>query len=178
MAAGRTIVLVDESGFRLLPMVVRAYAPRGQTPVLGSPLSWDHLSVFGAITLDGELYTQIRPCSIKGPDVVRFLHYLLRCIPGNLLVIWDNLPAHRCRAVKDFLAQGGARRLELIALPAYAPELNPAEGVWDYLKRVELANVCCQDKTELRYELRRAVKRLRQKPHALLGCLKEPGIYV
>ena len=49
---GRTIVFADQSGFYLLPAVVRTYAPIGQTPVLHEQLSRDHLSVMSAITLE------------------------------------------------------------------------------------------------------------------------------
>src|SRR5215207_6564298 len=34
---GRTIVFCDQSGFYLLPMVVRTYAPLGKTPILHEP---------------------------------------------------------------------------------------------------------------------------------------------
>ena len=49
---GTTIVFADQSGFYLLPAVVRTYAPIGQTPVLHEQLSRDHLSVMSAITLE------------------------------------------------------------------------------------------------------------------------------
>jgi hypothetical protein len=49
---GRTIVFADQSGFYLLPAVVRTYAPIGQTPVIHEQLSRDHLSVMSAITLE------------------------------------------------------------------------------------------------------------------------------
>jgi transposase len=176
--AGQTIVFTDESGFRLLPAVVRTYAPRGQTPVLNVPLSYDHLSVMGAVTMDGALLTWIQDHSVKGKDVVRFLKHLLASIPGKILLIWDNLPAHRGQVVKDFLAQGAAKRLMLKALPAYAPELNPQEGVWRFLKYVELKNVCCHHLAELRLEVRRAIERLRFKIEVILGCIRRPGYVV
>ena len=69
---------------------------------------------------------------LGGPDVVRFLRHLLRHIPGLLLVIWDGAPIHHGQAVKDFLASGGAARLQLEVLPGYAPDLNPDEGLWNY----------------------------------------------
>ncbi len=53
-----TIVFVDEAGFYLLPMVVRTYAPRGQTPILRVRLTRDHLSAIGGITQDGRLFMQ------------------------------------------------------------------------------------------------------------------------
>lgn len=54
-------------------------------------------------------------------------------------------------------------------LPAYAPELNPDEGVWQYLKDVELPNVTCTNLRQLRLYLHRALMRLRSKPHLLLS---------
>jgi len=76
--------------------------------------------------------------------LLRLLRLLLRKVRGKLLVIWDGAPIHRGQPVKDFLRRGAARRLHLEQLPAYAPELNPDEGIWNYLKRVELGNQCGQ----------------------------------
>ena len=92
---GRTIVFADQSGFYLLPGVVRTYAPVGQTPILKEHLSRDHLSAMSAITLEGKLYMKEQERSFKGEDVVRFLKHLLRQIPGKLLIIWDGSPIHR-----------------------------------------------------------------------------------
>jgi transposase len=109
------------------------------------------------------------------PDVVRFLQHLLRHIPGQLLIVWEGAPIHRAHVVKDFLAQGGAARIWLEQLPAYAPELNPEEGIWNYLKRVELRNVCCDDLAEFRLELRLATARVRHKRTVIQGCITECG---
>ena len=54
---------------------------------------------------------------------------MLRCIPDKLLVVWDRASIHRNQAVKDFLAAGAAARLHLEHFPAYAPDLNPDEGM-------------------------------------------------
>jgi transposase len=169
---------VDQSGFYLLPMVVRTYAPIGQTPVLHEELSRDHLSAISGITLEGKLLMMEQERSFKGPDVVRFLRHALRRISGKLLVIWDGSPIHRSRAVKNFLSDGAAARLQLEQLPGYAPELNPDEGVWKHLKCVELKNICCQSLSELKNELRKAKERLRHKRDVILGCIKQPGFEV
>jgi transposase len=175
---GRTIVFCDQSGFYLLPAVVRTYAPVGQTPLLKERLSRDHLSAMSAITLEGKLYMIEQERAFKGKDVVRFLKHLLRQIPGKLLIIWDGSPIHRGRAIKDFLASGASRRLKLEQLPGYAPDLNPDEGVWKHLKCVELKNLCCKSLKELKVELRKAKERLRHKRDVILGCIKQPGFEV
>jgi transposase len=178
MKEGRTILFADQSGFYLLPTVVRTYAPIGQTPVLGEHLSHDHLSVMSGITLEGRLLMIEQDRAFKGLDAVRFLKHALIQIPGKLLVIWDGSPIHRSKAVKEFLAEGAASRMQLEQLPAYAPDLNPDEGVWKHLKCVELKNLCCQNIAELRTELRKAKERLRHKVHVILGCIRQPGFEV
>jgi transposase len=140
---------------------------------LHAPLTHDHLSAISALTQEGRLLLAVQERPFRGPDVVRFLQHLLRQVPGPLLVIWDGAPIHRAQVVKDFLAQGAAARLQLEQLPGYAPELNPDEGIWHYLKHVELRNLCCDDLAELRRELRLAVQRLRHKRHVLQGCIAQ-----
>lgn len=163
-------MFVDEAGFYLLPMAVRTYAPRGETPLLRVPLTRDHLSAISGITPQGKLYMMVQDTAFDGLAIVRFLRHLLRHIPGKVLLIWDGLPAHHGQVVKDFLAQGAAQRLHLERLPGYAPDLNPDEGVWHYLKSVELRNLCCHNLSELRRALRLATWRLRQKVRILRGC--------
>ena len=136
--------------------------------------------MISAITPEGELYTTMQERAFDGPAVVRFLKHLLHHIPGKLLVVWDRLPAHRSQVIKDFLRQGGSQRLYLAQLPSYAPELNPDEGVWNYLKRVELRNLCSHNLPELRSELRKAVLRLRRKTTVIQGFIHQvyPGACV
>jgi transposase len=64
----------------------------------------------------------------------------------------------------------------LESFPAYAPELNPDEGIWNYLKNVELKNLCCSDLEELRQEILQAIKRLRQKTHIIKACFQQAGL--
>lgn len=177
VAEGGTVVFVDQSGFYLMPSKVRTYAPVSQTPVIRAPLSRDHLSATGGITPEGKLYLMVQERAYRGRDVVRFLKHLARHVSGKLLVLWDGAPIHRSRVVKEYLSNGAARRIHLEQFPSYAPELNPAEGIWSYLKRVELKNLCCQSISHLNYELTKARERLRHKTNVILGCIKQPGFY-
>jgi transposase len=175
---GRTIVWVDEAGFSLLPAVVRTYAPAGQTPILRVWLTRDHLSVISGITSEGRLLYLAQARAYRSEDVARFLHHLLRHLPGKVLVIWDGAPIHGGRPIADVLANGDADRLRLERLPGYAPELNPDEGIWHILKQVELRNVRCADLRELRRVLDLAILRLRRRPHVIRGCITEAGYEV
>ncbi|MGH3803211.1 MAG: transposase [Pseudonocardiaceae bacterium] len=158
-----------------MPFVARTYAPGGQTPVLRAPLTRDHRSVISGLTAAGEVFTHIQAEAFTGETIVAFLRQLLRQVPGTLLVVWDGATIHRCQAVQDFLARGAAARLHLERLPGYAPELNPDEGVWNLLKRLELKNRCCQTMDELRSELGLAIRRLQRKRHLLRAGVAQCG---
>lgn len=172
-----TIVFIDESGFYLLPGVVRTYAPRAQTPILKSILSYAHLSVMSGITMQGQLLTLTRKHALTSLDSVRFLKQVKQQMRSRLLVIWDGSPIHR-KEVTRFMADGGSRYIHLEQLPAYAPDLNPAEGVWQHLKHVELRNVCCKDLSHPGRELKLAVMRLRSKPQIIRSFFDGAGLSI
>ena len=175
---GRTIVFIDESGFYLLPIVVRTYAPCGCTPVLKEFLSHDHLSVIGAVTPKGRLFLKTYQHSVTSREVVAFLGQLQRLIPGLLLVIWDGSPTHRSKVIKAYLSAGAAKRIHLEQLPGYAPELNPTEWVWSYLKIVDLANIACTFLSELDNLIQKAKKRLQCKPELIQAFIHNAGYEV
>jgi transposase len=166
---------VDEAGCYLLPALVRTYAPRGQTPRIAATVTRDHLAVISGVTPKGQLFAQIYRGSITGARVVRFLRHLERCLPGPLIVIWDGASIHGGEEVKQFLAAGHRARIRLVRLPGYAPELNPAEGVWHTLKDKELANVACADLSPLRQELAQAIRRLRRRSDVIRGYYRKAG---
>jgi transposase len=149
--------------------VVRTYAPVGHTPILREWCTRDHLSAISALSPEGKLYFHSQDHSLNSDDVVAFLEHLLREMPGQIVIIWDGAPIHRSHIIKEFLANGASQRLHLERLPAYAPELNPGEGLWQQLKGVELRNVCGVNLPHLRRELRDAVKRVRRKPRLIKG---------
>jgi len=100
---------------------------------------------------------------------------VLRKITGKIVVIWDGSPIHRGQEIKELLKRGAAKRLRLEQLPGYATDLNSDEGVWNYLKRVELGNVCCSDLDHLHRELIRARERLRHKREIIRSCSRQCG---
>ncbi len=133
------------------------------------------MSTIGALTEHGRLLLRMQRSAYRSHAVVRFLRHLLQHIPGNILVMWDGSPIHRSGMIKDFLSSDAAKRLQVERLPGYAPELNPVEAVWHYLKHVALRNVCCDTLDEVQYELRLAVANLRHKLDILRNFPKHCG---
>ena len=159
---GRIIVFIDESGVSERPHRVRSWAPKGQTPVLQYSFTWKQLSAVAGISF-WNIYFKLVHGAFRAAEIVAFLKALRRHLaPRKLLIIWDRLPAHRSRLVRDYVeSQNDAVELEF--LPAYAPELNPVEYLWAHWKHHELANFCPKDFAELsavaRAKLRRTQRR-------------------
>ncbi|MBI2854633.1 MAG: transposase [Chloroflexi bacterium] len=65
------------------------------------------------------------------------MRHLAEHVSDKLLVVWDGNPIHHGDEVRRFLASNEGKGVHLEQLSVYAPELNPDEGIWNYLKQVE-----------------------------------------
>jgi transposase len=173
----RVLVFVDESGFYLLPGVVKTYGPEGQTPVVSEWQTRDHLSVMGGVTSRGRVYTLVRPTSLSGLHSIEFLIHLGRLAGDRLLVIWDGSPIHRRDWVREFVEEAGGK-IQLEPLPPYAPDLNPVEWLWRHLKRVEMADLSCLDLEQLHMELHLALGRVRGKCRLIPSFFEGAGLAI
>jgi len=81
---------------------VRTWAPRGQTPVPQHHFNWKVLSAAAGVAW-WNFYFRLYPGAIHATEVIDFLGHLLRHRPGKLLVVWDGLPQHRARLVREFI---------------------------------------------------------------------------
>lgn len=176
------LVFLDESGFFLTPTVRRTLAPRGKTPVLSAWDRRDRLSAISAITVSPvagrpNLYFEVYPHSIKGPQVVQFLADLHRRL-GAITVVWDRGPIHdKAKVVRSWLADHPGVMTE--KLPAYAPHLNPDEGVWSWTKYGRLANLAAEDTDELWENVVGELVSAKHRPELLSGFIREtelPGV--
>jgi transposase len=148
------VVLIDETGLLLNPLVRRSWAVRGRTPVIGGDGGHrKKVSVIGAVSVSpaarrlGLYFATLPDGFFTAVAVVGFLRDLLKQLRGNVVVVWDGGPHHRGPAVREFLRRN--RRLRLERLPAYAPDLNPVEAVWSWLKWGRLANFIPDALTDL-----------------------------
>jgi transposase len=156
------IVFIDESGLSERPCRARTWAPRGETPVLQYSFSWKQLSVIAGVTC-WRFYFRLFSGTIRTPQVIEFLKVLHGTIGEKVLIIWDRLQAHRSKLVHRYVEeQDGAIALEF--LPAYAPELNPVEYVWGYLKHHALPNYCARDLGDLAQRARRNLSSMQRRP--------------
>ncbi|MFC6618766.1 IS630 family transposase [Deinococcus radiophilus] len=169
VAEGATLVYLDEVGFSLKGVRRRTWSPRGVTPLVTLRANWEKLSTIGAITSDGRFFQHTKSGAIRSADVTRFFRHLLRHVQGEIVVVLDNARIHQSKVTQAFV--GFHERLSLVFLPPYAPELNPIELVWAYVKRNVLGNFCARSVSTLKAKLVVAWQRIRylDLPRRLMG---------
>jgi transposase len=178
---GAALGFLDESGFTQRPPIRATWAPKGRTPVIREPFNWKHLSGIGAVltTTTGcqpRWFLALHPKAIRGPHVVRFLNALRRHVRRRVILLWDRLPAHRSRLVAHALERH-RHWLQIAWLPAYAPEMNPLEYLWNHLDATALANTPPEDLRRLRRQVHNGVQRIRRRPQIGRGFLRHTGLF-
>ena len=99
-----------------------------------------------------------------------------RQLAAPLVWVWDNLNIHLAPELAEFAEQNKAW-LRIYRLPAYAPDMNPAEGIWSLLKR-SMANFAAADLDGLVRIVKRKLKKIQYRPHLIDGCLAATGLTI
>jgi len=146
---------------------------------LRAKLSKAHISSIGGITPTGELGIWTKEGAINEYDIVDFLAHLLIRFQERVFIIWDGSTIHsKSIFVRSFIAAIGEDRLSVRTFPGYAPELNPAEGLWNQIKNVELKNVCASDLDDLKVKFDSAVARIRANPKLIQSFFGQTGLNI
>jgi hypothetical protein len=175
------LIFIDESGFMLEPTARHTFAPRGQTPVIRISDPHARISVIGAISISPKrnhvtfCYYMLRNNkNFHGVDVICFIRKLESWLAAPMTLIWDSIPIHRAANVREYISSRDA--IVAQALPAYASELNPVDGVWAYVKYGRIANFAPQNLSELRSKLRYELGRLKKRSNVLKHCIRRTGL--
>jgi transposase len=174
---GAYVAFIDEAGFMMQPLVRRAYARRGHTLVQRVADKHGRISAIGAILVSPwrdsiQLQYNLLADNVnfRGPTVAQFLRTLRADLGAAMTVFWDQFLIHDCSAVDQYLATASGVVIE--PFPPYAPELNPADGIWRYTKYSRLANYCPPDLAVLRGKVTTELDRLRGEPELLKSFVR------
>ena len=152
----------DETGSSLKGATGTTWAKIGVTPTVCLPTScWDRVSVIGGITRDRRVLSNSVVGSVKSAEVVAFLEYVLNNVVGKVIAVFDNARIHKSKLVTQFVASQS--RLEIIHTPPYAPECNPVEWLWSWVKRTELIGLPARSVGDLRVAWRRGLTQVRSR---------------
>ena len=138
------IIFVDEAHFRADVELRSKWVLRGEPAFADStsPRLGEKAIYYSGVCLEaGTVDTMTVSETCTAATSVAFLQQLRARYSGPLIVIWDNSPTHRGPEIREYLATAGLA-LRLVALPAYSPDFNPAEAIWDWAREEVTANTC------------------------------------
>jgi hypothetical protein len=186
-ATGAWIVFEDEAGQNLRPPKARTWARRGRTPVVTvSGKGSGRVSVAGLVGLKpgsrGHLFYRMRihrgrkgeRRSMSEADYAGLIAAAHKELHAPVIRIWDNLNTHISAAMGRFVSSHPDWLTE-VRLPAYAPDLNPAEGVWANMKN-GLGNLAARDVDHLAAIVRNRLKRIQYRSALIDGFLAPTGL--
>ena len=164
------MVFLDESGYLLQPLRRRVWAPAGQTPVQHAWERHDRITAMAALTRAPwaerfGLYYALLDHNARTADVAKFLRDVHHHLRRSLLLVCDRWSVHR--AAVNRLQENGAAWLVVDWLPAYAPELDPVENVWNQSKYGDLANFIPDDIFQMHDVLDDLLQQYRRDPARL-----------
>jgi transposase len=158
---GACLLLLDESGLLMAPLLRRSWALRGHPPT--SKYKAGHrekVSVAAALWLSPLrdrlhlAYQTLVNGYFTNVEVAEFLSGAVQGLPGPVIAIWDGGTMHKGGPIRELVEQSQGR-LEIEPLPAHAPKLMPVEFLWRWLKYGRLCNFAPRDA----YHLNEAVVR-------------------
>lgn len=165
------------------PLVRRSWSPLGHTPVIYQRTrSHQKVTVIAALCVTPQrdrvhLYFRLHcNANINADRTVDFLTQLDRQIAAPLVVVWDRLRAQRALKVKDFLTDH--RRVRTVFLPPYAPELNPIQYLWGYLKMNPLANRPRFDAQQLADTTRCCARSVQHQQKLLISFIQHSPLFL
>lgn len=146
---------MDESGLLRAPLVRRSWAPRGHPPVLKQEAGHrEKVSVAAALWLPplrdrlGLASQTLVNGYFTNVEVAELLGGAVEGLPGPVIAIWDRGPMPKGDPIRELVDQSGGR-LDLVPVPAHAPELMPVEQLWTWLKYDRLCNFAPEDAHQL-----------------------------
>lgn len=186
-ATGAWIVFEDEAGQNLRPPKARSWAPRGQTPVVAvSGKGSGRVSVAGLVCLKpgrrGRLFYRVlihrgrkgERRSFSEDNYAALVTAAHHQLHAPIILCWDNLNTHVSAVMRRFI-DAHTNWLTVVRLPAYAPDLNPTEGVWAHLKR-DLGNLTACTADQLAATIKTLLKRIQYRPELIDGFLAQTGL--
>lgn len=127
------IFFLDEAGFSTDDTYGRTWGQRGKTPIVQVDGKRQRVNAISAVAPNGAFWHNVYYGKLNSDMFIEFLTDLAKRHPGHIHLVLDSLPLHKSAAVQNFVSLN-QDHLTLHFLPTYAPELNPDELVWHYMK--------------------------------------------
>lgn len=170
------VYFADEAGIRSDYHKGTTWAERGNTPVVKCTGARFGCNMISAVSPVGELRFMVTDKRMNAAVFCEFLERLMHGEDDPVIVVVDGHPAHKSAKVRQLLDQYEGR-LRLYILPAYSPELNPDELVWNWVKSQHVGKDSgIRNKEDLMEAVRSALHSLQKKASLIKRFFEHPDL--
>jgi transposase len=165
----------DESGLRSDAQVGRGYAPMGETPEIRLNTQRARVNYIASISNQGAVRFMLYTQKLTAQVFVTFLERLIDKRTRKLLWIVDRHPVHRSQFVRQWLEQHH-NQLQLLYLPPYSPQLNPAEYLNCDVKQGVHSKPPTRNQNQLKRRVLSHLRKLQKLPRRIIKYFEHPFI--
>ena len=173
--AGAEIAWGDESGVRSDAQVGRGYAPIGETPEIQLNTQRARVNYIASIDNQGTVRFMLYTQKLTAEVLLIFLKRLTQQRTRKLFLVVDRHPVHRSQAVQQWLAEH-RHTIEMIYLPPYAPQLNPAEYLNCDVKQGVHSKPPTRNQAQLQQRVRSHLHKIQKLPQRVMRYFQHPFI--
>ena len=175
---GAKIFFLDEAGFQSDPPLQRTYGLKGETPVVKTSGQRQSINVISAVNARGQFWSNTYDGKLNAESFVLFLKDVMKNRrQEKVFLVMDGHPAHKAKSVKNYV-NSLKGQLELHQLPAYSPDLNPDEFVWNYMKNTGVSKMPLKKNESLRERVEQDLRNIFENPELVRSFfLAESVVY-
>ena len=169
------IFFLDEAGVRSDSPLGRSYGLRGRTPIVKTSGKRQKINAISAVSPKGGFWFKVYSGTVNAAVFIQFLKDFMKGRRNPVLLVVDGLPAHKANSVREYVKSTGGK-LELHFLPTYAPDLNPDEFVWNYLKQNGTSKTPLRKNESLKARVHADLTAIKQDPPLVRSFFKAKSV--
>jgi transposase len=168
------IFFLDEAGVRSDQVLGKTWGLKGQTPEVPTSGKRQSINAISAVNLQGAFWWKTYSGRFNGTLFLALLKSFMKN-RGKTFLVLDGHPVHGAKMIKKYI-ESLKGRLELHFLPGYAPELNPDEFVWNYLKNEGVSKKPLKKMESLKSRVTEDLASIKKRPPLVRSFFYAPSV--
>jgi len=167
------LYFIDEAAFRSDAHRGTTWGKVGETPVIKDTGGRFGFKLISAVSARGDMHFDVIEGRMNSERFIEYLEKLRSDANCPVFVIADNARYHHSKKVQAFLKEKQGE-IMMAFLPAYSPELNPDEQVWNHAKAEAGKKSAIRSKDDMEQVILSAMKTIQQKTDLVKSFFKLP----
>jgi len=167
------LYFIDEAAFRSDAHRGTTWGKIGETPIIKDTGGRFGFKLISAVSARGDMHFDVIESRMNSEKFIEYLEKLRSDTNCPVFVIADNARYHHSKRVQAFLKEKHGD-IMMAFLPAYSPELNPDEQVWNHAKAEVGKKSAIRNKADMERVILSAMKTIQQKTDLIKSFFKLP----